>query len=213
MAVLQSQVIIPYFTNLPKDVITNTMYWETDDLVPPEEEAEGIAPRLTVFYQDCMDVRAANHVAWALTRIKVYNLADPEPRAPILDDAMPITLTPSPSSIPTEVAVVMSYHAAPISGTNPGRLRGRIYLGGFSSNVMSPGSASSFPQITPQTLTDVANAAEALLSDNSTGLQWKQLSRASGLAVTSDIVGGWVDNTPDTQRRRGVDATARTVWP
>jgi hypothetical protein len=212
MTVLRSQFIIPYFTNLPEDVITNTMHWETDDLETPEANAAVIATRLNQFYTSVFTGRAANHVTWNLCRLKVWDLADPEPRVPVYDAVSNVSVTASTSQMPTEVAVVLSFHAAPISGVNNARLRNRIYLGGFNTTIITAGSTSSFPTIAAGTLTAVANAADTMVGLNDTGLQWVTASQATGLTITSQIQGGWVDNEPDTQRRRGVRATTRTIW-
>lgn len=213
MAVLRSQVILPFFTNLPTDVITNVMHWETDDSTPVPDEAAFITPRLSAFYTDVYGSgRAANYVNWAGARIKIYNLADTPPRAPVIDAPLGIGITPSPSQLPTEVAVVLSYHADPVSGIPAGRLRNRIYLGGWATTLMVAGSVSTFPTIEAGARTTITAAASNLLAANTATLQWKILSQATGLAITSDIVGGHVDNTPDTQRRRGVLASARTLW-
>lgn len=212
MATLRSQVVLPYFTGIPKDVITNTHHWLTDDSFSPAEDAVTIASRLEVFYEDAMDGFAANHVSWSLGRVKVYDLGDPEPRPPVADLPLNLNIIAAVSTLPNEVAVVVSYHADPVPGVNPGRLRNRFYLGGFTQAIMSAGSGSSFPIVSNAAVTQIAGAAAALLLDNTTPVQWVVASRATGLTITSQISGGWVDNEPDTQRRRGVPASARTLW-
>jgi len=212
MTVLRSQFIIPYFTNLPEDVITNTMHWETDDVLDPAVDAAEVRLRLITFYNSVYTGRGANHVNFAGARIKVWDLTDPEPRVPVLNTAAALTTTPGAGQLPCEVAVVLSYHAAPVSGVNNGRLRNRIYLGGFTHAIINSGSASTFPTVANATTGAIATAADTLHAANDAGLQWVVMSKATGLAITSQISGGWVDNEPDTQRRRGVRSTLRQLW-
>jgi len=54
-------------------------------------------------------------------------------------------------------------------------------------------------------------AAEALADDAVTlGVTWSILSRSDG--DTKPVVGGYIDNAWDTQRRRGVEPTSRLGW-
>lgn len=214
MTQLKSQVILPFFTNIPTDVITNVMHWETDDSQTPEAAAAEIQGRLDTFYTSAYGPGyGANYVNWNACRIKVYDYADPEPRNPVFDDLLGNSQTPGNSSIPTEVAIVLSYHAAPVSGVAAGRLRNRIYLGGWATIAMQAGSVSSFPTVEGGCRTNIVNAANALLLANTTALSWVVRSQATGVGIARQIVGGHVDNSPDTQRRRSVQATSRTVFP
>ena len=212
MAFLNAQVSFPYFTNIPEDVITNTWHFESTG-VTNAVAAITIANRLTTFYTSVYSVSgsAGNHVNWSQGIVKVYDLADPLPRTPIIQTVPVFPTSPAASTIPTEMAIVLSYHAAPVSGVPNGRLRGRVYLGGFAQGVMGAGSASSFPTVGSSIRTQIASAATALKVANTANVEWVQRSTV-GLITSSSIQGGWVDNTPDTQRRRGVKATTRNLW-
>lgn len=213
MPVIRSQAIFPYFTNLPKDVITNTMHWDWDDgLYSRDAVCDAIATRLDAFYTTIYpNPYSSNYVNYAAARVEMFVLSDPSPRVPEVR-SMAITTTTNPTPIPPEVAVVLSYHAAPESGVDRRRLHNRIYLGGLGASCLVASTSSTFPSINGGFRTAIANAASALLDGNGLGIDWVQYSSATLIPDTREIVGGWIDNEADTQRRRGVGATARTSW-
>lgn len=208
---IRAQVVIPYDTGLPRDVITNTLYFETATPAGLVAGADELAPMLTAFYETIYDVsnRAASHIAWAGAYVNFYDMADPEPRPPYTV-SMPITAQTGTSALPAECALVLSFNGGDPAGVPRARQRGRIYLGGWGAlaNTASPGRPSS------GVITDVISAATQLLADVSGGtdtIAWCVYSATAG-NVYYPIVGGWVDDAWDTQRRRGVSATSRTTW-
>lgn len=212
MSTIRVQTIIPLFTNIPTDVVTNTTHWTA----PGTEIGAAmdiIADRLEGFYSAAYtgSTISANYANWGAVRVEGYNLADPPPRIP---EVRPITpsVSPSASAVPTEVACVVSYHAAPISGVVRQRLHNRFYLGCLGTGVMNTSASNRYPQFTTEYIEQVADAAAALLALNDVDAQWVQFSEAGGVAVEREIAGGWVDNSPDTQRRRSVLAASRTNW-
>jgi hypothetical protein len=126
--------------------------------------------------------------------------------------------------LPEEVALVVTtrgggWTTAPIEapdGSDPGaaidrprqRHSGRLYLGPFgeTSNVASSGKAR--PDTT--LITTILDACEDLqVAANANGHDWSVWSRTD--ADLRQIIEVQVDNAWDTQRRRGVAATSRTV--
>lgn len=212
MPALEAQVSFPMFTNLPRDVITNTFHFQSD-AISDAAAAALIGTRLGEFYNDVFTggTFAASYVQWTLGRVKVFNMADPTPRVPIIEVVSPIPLTSSSTNVPTEVAVVLSYHADYTSGDPAGRLRNRIYIGGLANDAINNGDTSNFPTVKTTFRNQLATAFQTLVAANGAGLEIVQRSRV-GLITSRPIVGGWVDNTPDTQRRRGVAATTRTTF-
>lgn len=218
MALARAQVIIPMATNLPQDVITNTLYFEgTGDSTDLVAQAENCTPLIQTFYNAVYapSGSAAQYVSWSQARVQWYDLAQPEPRVPIVMP-MPITaVSPSQGSVPSEVAIVASFHAAQIPGGNPRRRRGRIYLGGWSAPALTP-NATRGALVATATITAIVNAMESMQTttaalDNVWSVYSPTSSTVGPLFVP--VEGGWVDNAPDTQRRRGVESTARTTWP
>jgi hypothetical protein len=136
---------------------------------------------------------------------KLYNLDDALPRAPILEVDRFVPLT-SGDGLPSEVSLCMSYQGAKVSGENQARRRGRIYLGPFKVSANNNGRPSG------DLVGALAGQAAELLAASNSSLneRWVVYSPTSDAAV--QVVGGWVDNAWDTQRRRGVSPTDRLDW-
>lgn len=130
------------------------------------------------------------------------------------------------ADIPRECAAVLSLYAdlsglaedvpggapGPVGDTHPrARHRGRLYLGPFQANAV--GSGANGPGINAalrDTATTAARVFALAISAALEGLAWRVWSRKNGLAPV--IVGGWMDDAWDTQRRRGIGASTRTAW-
>jgi hypothetical protein len=121
------------------------------------------------------------------------------------------------TGLPTEVAGVLSFHAdltgvaEEAGATRPrARRRGRVFIGpliaGAVDNVTPPYLLKS-----TTFLTTLRQAAVALMDAADTaGIPWSVWSRSD--ATLRPVVGGWTDDAPDTQRRRGPAATTRVTW-
>lgn len=214
MPIYNAQVILPFFTNLPGDVIQNNFHF-VNSLDSHADVADHIDAMLTAFYTTVYGSSAGdrvNYIDWTLAYIKVFNLDDPTPRVP---EIRPMTFVAgsATSTVPTEVACVLSFHAAPESGVRFQRLYNRVFLGGLKPANFTASAIDNFPRFSSTFVTAVQDAAEGLCEpgggDNTT---WVQLSRATGLLIPRAIVGGWVDDGPDTQRRRSVLAASRNTW-
>lgn len=168
----------------------------------------------------------------------VFDLMEPKPRVPILVQTHSTALSPiaTGQDFPPEVAVCVSYQASRVSGVPQNRRRGRTYLGplqylsGTSVDLLSPAT---------QQVQGLLDGFKASLDPGTAGqTEFAILSRQTwaGLEVgqkpppdpnTGEIIfpeiaenlpaamvqvsSWWADNAWDTQRRRGVDATARTI--
>lgn len=209
---ITTQAIFPMWTGNPRDIISNTMHW-TSDLLPADRTAVAvdIADRLSGFYNSVYSAAgtAGNYVEWALARVEMIIWDDPMPRIP---EVAPMTLTfgSSNATMPSDVAVCSTVHAAPVSGTPRQRLHNRIYIGGLSGGVISSTPGES-PQVSLGFRNTVAAAAAALHALNDANLTWVQRSFTPVL-TNRPITGGWVDSEPDTQRRRGTDPSTRSSW-
>lgn len=212
MPIIRAQVVIPMFTNIPSDVITNTFHFRNENPLAFSAAATLIAANLETFYEDVYGGtgHAANYVLWPQTYINFYDLSQPAPRAP-LTIAQPIIVTPTATIVPTEAAVVLSFQGPRESGTPQSRRRGRVYLGGLGSAWLSNSTASGFPMVPNTPLVNLTGAAATLVADSvADALPWCVWSPTDQEAT--NINNGWVDNTIDTQRRRGVAASSRTTW-
>jgi hypothetical protein len=214
------QVIIPSFTGLDRDAMTNTFHF----LVLDDDFASAvplIVAGLEGFYEAAYNPIAASNVAansyvWNSAQVKSFDLSTPTPRIPTVT-ALGATIGAGASLLPAEVALCLSYNGAFVPGVPSARKRGRIFLGGLREQTMDSGSAALWPQFKTTFITQVAAAAENLMTTYSSPFneQWTQVSRVGGggLTAASPVVGGYVDNQPDTQRRRGGDSTNRVLWP
>lgn len=207
MAIWRAQVEFQGASELPEDRMVNTWHFEGGT---GATDYANIYDMLTDFYTETYagSEVTATYPTIAFTGdvdIKLYCLADPLPRVP--RDVGFFSFTPTSSEgLPQEVALCLSYAAAPASGIPAARRRGRVYLGPFaeaSNTDARPGTAL---------ITVIAAAASELkaAADASVTWQWIVYSRADEAGYP--VVSGWLDNAWDTQRRRGWSPTSRTTW-
>jgi hypothetical protein len=142
--------------------------------------------------------------------LRTYNLDDPEPREPTISTIPFTESSASTRVLPEEVALVMSFTGGP---PRTARRRGRVYLGPFRSeaiDVLSTVTSHNFARPEPSLIAGIVSEGEALMEP--TDLDW---CIRSSLPIPHfvPVVDGWVDNSFDTQRRRGPDASLRTEWP
>lgn len=90
------------------------------------------------------------------------------------------------------------------------RGRGRVYLGPFGT--LANDSSSGRPSSTMRTA--IRNAAQVLLDASSTspGIDWVVMTQAAGPATSTPVHDGWIDDAWDTQRRRGIAPSLRSVY-
>lgn len=211
MALIRAQVRIPYFTGLPEDIVTNTFHFITAGIPATQAELDDIANRIRSFYGE-FDQYLASVLSRTVDacQIRMYDLADPEPRTPVDTQTFSLAAALTVGNLPLECAVVLSYHAAFISGVPNARRRGRAYLGPFYPNANVPGTATAFPTVLNTVVSAVVDGAVLLGTDLTEVVTWAQYSPTTGVA--SPVERGWVDNEFDTQRRRQARATARTTF-
>jgi hypothetical protein len=95
------------------------------------------------------------------------------------------------------------------AGTRPkARHRGRIYFGPLAANAMAQDGTTANPILSGNLKRDLAGAAAHLASI--TGVLWSVWSRKA--PTVGQVVGGWVDGSYDTVRRRKIPSTARTTF-
>jgi hypothetical protein len=209
----QMRVVLPYTTNLPRDVSVNDWTIHLDS-------AGSLASAVTAliaFYTTAdwsggsshpFGYYASNLITAATNGCRVETYQITNPASPVLGAPGSITTftlagrAAGSVELPHEVALCTSFAA---NGTGaPGRRKGRIYLGPFNNQMSGP---------RPPTANRVAIAGattalqSALLALNGNIAIW---SRADG--VVRGAARGWVDDAWDTQRRRGIVATTRTTW-
>ena len=210
----RAQVTFGAANEIPRDAMTNSFHFHGTS-----GDYGNIADMLYDFY-DVADTASAalrTHMtdnaldgSW---QVKIYDLGEDVPRIPVFEDQRSLTLG-SGAALPTEVALVASFHCPFVSGQPAARRRNRIYLGGLATTTTQNGRPS--PAVRASLLgamEDLNAAARASLSW--TWRIWSPTSVQAGqdLETSAWIVNaGWVDNAWDTQRRRGVDASVRETW-
>lgn len=189
-------------SSLPKDRIVNSWYTiSTTD--PSPTEVNTIAAAIAVFYTTISTWGAS--IALTGHKIVSYRLSDPEKRVPVNTHTFG-PLTTGPDALSRETAMVLTFQAAIASGDNPRTRKGRIYVGPWNAS----GNGYERPSSAARTL--LTNTAKSV---NDTLVA---MSNATALAVHSEkdqtlrqAVEVWMDDAWDTQRRRGLLPTTKTV--
>lgn len=198
-------------SNVAEDASINTWHVAGADLAT---NVVDIGDALTTFY-NTFGGRLASTVnrTGSPHTITVYDLNDVEPRVPLIIGTFSIdTAAGDSQNLPSEVAMCLSLSGETIGGVNMARRRGRVYLGPWNESMS--GNGDDEPARPASIYTDVIAEAATDLLDEVAGLTGGPLisvySRAD--STLRPVEHGWIDNAWDTQRRRGVDSTARTVF-
>lgn len=146
-------------------------------------------------------VRQNNHT------IKFYDRSDPTPRAPRYEETWNFAAAPSGNALPTECSLCVSFQANQVSGIPQARRRGRVFMGPLNSNL---NAATGRP--TAGLVTAGVTFGSSILASSVAAADWEWVVWSTVNNAPYIITNGWVDDEFDTQRSRGRDATARTVW-
>lgn len=207
MAIWQAQIEFSSVTGIPADKIVSTFNFEGG---AGATDTANIDDMIWDFYNESY---AGNSILQSFSQdsfggaadVKIYCMDDPEPRVPRA--LYEHQFTPSGAGgLPAEVALCMSYHATPVAGQSQARRRGRVYLGPFLESENTSGRP------TVDLITRIGAAAAELLAAANASVTWQWIVWSRVNASGANVVGGWVDDAWDTQRRRGVDRTTRYAW-
>lgn len=206
MAILRAQCNLRSDSLVAMDDIINVFHFTTVDATTPAAGAAAAVVMLKNFYAGIGSFWSSSLTNVDGT-IKVYDLADAVPRAPILEDQA-LDITTGANTLPREVCLTMSFQGVKASGIPQARRRGRVYLGPWVSTAADTGSGR--PGVGLLGAVQAAGAALLAASEASAAVRWVVYSPTSGDVAIVD--NGWVDNEWDTQRRRGFQSTARSVF-
>jgi hypothetical protein len=203
-------------SGIAKDDVMNT--WYTDTVAGPGV----VVPALQSFYSNLGSYFAPS-MAGTLTVLQ-YAIPDTRP-LPGVGMGPPVSTTiatswsiTSSTGLPPEASVVLSFHAAygSIPEHGPGnsrpraRYRGRVFIGELSTGVVATAtSGAKETTVSSTTLATLSTLAITLMGVS--GLGWSVFSEKNWALYP--VVGGWVDNSVDTTRRRKIDASIRQTWP
>lgn len=220
MGAILMQCRMPYATNLPRDLAMTT--WSVWDATATAEElAEGWPPTIVDFFNEGVGAEQdlASRMSLAIVRnaCEIRTFAVPDTPGPMGDpiDIFPFTLDAATGStwpLPLEVAVCVSFTGETSSqpGVPVASRRGRVYIGPLQSNAIDT-SVDGFPNPSSGIMTALAGAASRLAALGGPGDGWWSVFSRTRWAWTP-VESGWIDNEFDTQRRRDLDATTRTLW-
>ena len=203
---------------LPLDQTFNTFY--TDTVSAPAT----VTPAFTSFYTTIWPLLHPS-LAGGASALKIDQYAIPDTRPPAgMGFGPPLSTTNcnlpaatvGAAGYPSEVSITLSFHAdyttipEHIGSTRPrARYRGRVYLGPMGENSgFTQTTGGRWTVVAASALTTITGAASTLLHVSSLG--WSVFSRKNWALYP--VIGGWVDNAFDVQRRRGTAASAKSLW-
>jgi len=216
---IRAQVSLESESGRPEDASMNVFhFWSlTSDL---EAATADISAAIQTFYASIEAIYCTNTITGDY-HMKMYDLADPEPRAVIFEGDGATLTTTDGDGLPTECSICVSFGGAPGSGLNPRRRNGRLYLGPLSNGVTSTIDGSVI--VAAPTVSLISAAAEELIGAPYLTFAWAVFSpttagaqpwdEATLEAATTWVTRGFVNNSFDTQRRRGTVETSRTTFP
>lgn len=190
-------------SGIPEDRAVNVYHVDALTLPDPYED---IAAAFKGAY-DGFRSQFPSTVAQDLHNLRIYNMTDPEPRAPVYEEDY--SFTSAPDGVPTasELAICVSFQGARVSGTPQARRRGRVYLG---PTERDSSTTSGRPNST------LINAAAAfgqyILDASESNVEWTWCVYSTVDDELVPVTNGWVDNAYDVQRRRGLAPNARTTF-
>lgn len=203
MANVRCIVTLNMVSGVAEDKSVNVWHFVSDK-VPATNAA--ILTALQAFYNQ-FNTKMSGVVAQTGHTVAMYDLADPQPRAPFYTNTFGLTSAPTGSSLPQEVALCVSYQGNRVSGQPQSRRRGRMYFGPWNSTQLS---SDGRPVIALQT--SLVTAATAMLTASNAAAEWTWALWSDTDQTMVTITNGWVDNSFDTQRRRGLAPSTRTTW-
>lgn len=191
MAVHQYQARWLGVSQLPEDVFENVLYFDTTSIDTVEGTADGIVAAFDAW---------GRHSGINGAEVRAYDL---EGGQPIFTKTYAYDHSTT-AGAPPEVALCLSYATVDDPTLSTARRRGRIYLGPLRQTDVQ----DNRPQAT--LITDSLALGQALAQIGfASDTTWVMYSRTD--QQTAKIESIWVDDAWDTQRRRGLAPTARTV--
>jgi hypothetical protein len=203
----RAMVVFENVTGLPEDRFINT--WHFSSSLDHAQAGQTLGLTLESFYTgpgpNSVAAFLSPHIDHGAgkTHVRVYDLADAEPREPeifVWPGSLPAG---SGAALPNEVAVVMSF----FSDRNLRRQRGRLYFGPLRVEASTSGTGDQ--RVSTQFVGAIQNGLSEL-NDSGAAAVWSIYSRMDDML--RPVTNVWVDNALDTQRRRGRRPETRTEF-
>lgn len=211
MAHFKTMVIFQGASGLPEDRFVNNFH--ADQVLDDHAiSATNISNALFTFYNTPPPPRTESVGQFLSPYVnrayetRTYRMADPLPRVPEIRLSTLPAVPAGTEGLPEEVAIVASFHGDP--PVTP-RRRGRVFIGPLNSFALDGGTTSAPASVDTLRRAILTEACERLA--NETDFAWVVYSPTG--ATLTPVTGGFVDSAYDTMRKRGPEATTRTVWP
>lgn len=202
MAFYTTQATICTADNVVANFATNTFHFEAGT----SQDLTNVHSALVTFYQAIDGLMSPLVKTTDGLILTSYDDTDPIPRPPVLETKA--NLTPGVNDpLPTQLAIVMSFQGERQAGVPQARRRGRVYLPFLREAI---NDAAGRPDST--SVATVVAAGDALLAASQAAAGWTWLIFSRVAPGYTEVTNGWVDNEFDIQRRRGREATSRSVF-
>jgi hypothetical protein len=194
----------------PEDAITNTFHFINTDTVT---DYDNVRDMLVDFYTATnleKPVAIREYMSQGSITgeyvLKAYALEDPKPRQPVITYQGSFS-PPNTPTLPSEVALVMSFQAELESGEIAARRRNRVYLGPFGE---AANKVIGRPE--DELVQCMLFSGKQLIEASSASLRWTWVVYSPTTDQAYPVNNGWVDNSWDTQRRRGLYYSQRGTY-
>lgn len=245
MAILKAQCVLRHSSGLARDNVVNTFHFSGDpDGGRVDELATELRNMYGTNYAGGPDFAIGQFLAHSITTVDVHiyettGVIDPDtgfevPSGPPIYSRLGETnyladiIKQSPTDLPAEVAICLSYQATPGPGLVQRRRRGRVYFGPWNAAVIGMVGQASRPTSVIRDV--IADSFQHMLTATDPDFEFVVYSRPyagrdaivrpgkSTLPAIAPRVGVgvgvdqlWIDDEFDTQRRRGLQRTGRTL--
>jgi hypothetical protein len=219
MGLLEVVARLPFVGGLERDVSENTFWFSTPGSPDGDNYAEVIT-NVTQFYNEPPSGGGSNSIGYYLSSVisrtaceLVVRSIDVATGAQLTDNvhsAFTLDAAGTTNNLPLEVSLCLSFKGSR-TGAPAGRTRGRVYVGPLQTATATTGGAA-YPIPTTTFVNLLAAKADDVKGVGEGGeCPWVIYSRSD--REVAIVEGGWIDNEWDTQRRRGVAANSRVIWP
>lgn len=216
VAVARVQFVLHRLSGLTEDDVTNTWHFkDSGQGAVTTGDAEDLIDALEAFYEDANSWWGEQlNGEWTA---KCYDLNDSTPRTPVFEKTGTIT-APTNNGLPSELALCLSFQAAPASGSPIERRRGRVFLGPLNTSSLQ--TTANDGEVRPTS--SVLAAFDTYYSSLRTAVAgiagydhctYSPTQDASGSldGSTHIVTSVWMDDSYDVQRRRGAKPSSRRV--
>lgn len=217
-------VKFPHVSGLPRDTVVNTFVFQASNQANVDAVVDGVFPELynNAFGGHSIAEYLGNRLsrssnAASYTQYDITSALDGSPHGgPVRTTHFTLgNATSGTYELPEELSLVVSYHSdygilsETVGSTRPKqRHRGRVYIGPLN-NSAHPSSTGNESRPDSTFVTTLYNAFNTQLLAGASP-NWVGWSRQNAAVYT--VVGGFIDDAWDIQRRRGVAAAGRTAF-